>query len=113
MEMSDHKLDRIHADDFIEQAILDAECDALNCEKRAVIGSWQCPRCYLAAMETWREEPNPDDAPACCGGEPMLPYRITPEQLNTKIVSRWIDDVERETSDAQLVRERRSHSKLD
>lgn len=38
------------------------------------IGSWQCQHCHLTAMTTWRGVP--DDAPACCGGEKMLPYRI-------------------------------------
>lgn len=33
-QKGDHKLDRIHADDFISTAIIDAECDAINREKR-------------------------------------------------------------------------------
>ncbi len=100
MSSKDHRLDRIHADDFIHHAIMESEVDAL---RRAVIGGWQCQRCFLASMDTWREEPNPDDAPACCGGESMLPYRITPmtrdeADRNVKIVSRWIEDIERAES---------------
>jgi hypothetical protein len=36
--MSDHRLDRIHADDFITQAILEAEYDALSDSGRLCLG---------------------------------------------------------------------------
>lgn len=66
------------------------------------IGSWQCPRCHLCSMETWRGSPHPDDAPSCCGGDLMLPYRISAEQQDRaiKTVSRWIDDIEATETEA-------------
>jgi hypothetical protein len=66
----------------------------MSTDADTVIGSWQCPHCFLTSHVIWRGTWNPDDAPGCCGGEPMLPYRIpSREALDVKIVSRWIDDL--------------------
>lgn len=60
--MSDHRLDRIHADDFLTRAILDAECDALNREKRFPFTF--CGKCGFE----YPDESGCDPCPKCGAG---------------------------------------------
>jgi hypothetical protein len=39
-------------------------------------GGWQCPRCFIQSGIGWSGKPDPNEAPHCCGGEPMVAYRI-------------------------------------
>jgi hypothetical protein len=57
--------------------------DTLN--PQVAIGSWQCQHCHLRSMYTWRGQPSPDNAPSCCFGELMLPYRISSEYRASEI----------------------------
>lgn len=45
------------------------------------VGSWRCDHCGLTSG-FWREFWNQEDAPSCCGGAPMLPYRIVTERTS-------------------------------
>lgn len=54
-----------------------------NKTKSIECGSWQCQRCFLCSGESWSGLPDPNKAPRCCGGEPMIPYLI-PTQTNTQ-----------------------------
>jgi len=45
---------------------------------KRMVGSWQCQHCHLCSMSGWSgfRIPPEEDAPTCCYGERMLPYRI-------------------------------------
>lgn len=49
-----------------------------------IVYGWQCPVCFLCSGQGFSKkretDPNPDP-PSCCGGEIMVPYRITPQEV--------------------------------
>ena len=42
-------------------------------------GSWRCKHCGLGTGLSWHGIAREKDAPSCCYGDKMLPYRYTVE----------------------------------
>lgn len=63
------------------------------------VGPWKCPICGLFSGMNWQGWS--EEAPRCCGGEPMVPYRIPPRGLDENGMARIYDSLADDSPHAQ------------